>query len=67
MGIWRSAGEFPVVKRQRKCGRKTAGMHFSQPMNIGVSSSNYFILFTSRFVYLIFPKARRPKMEIFNL
>jgi len=36
MGIWRFAGAFAVVKRQGECGSKTAGMHFSQPMNIGV-------------------------------
>jgi hypothetical protein len=26
----------PLVKRQSECGSKTAGMHVSQPMNIGV-------------------------------
>ena len=36
MGIWRFAGAFAVVKRQRECGRKTAGMHVSQPVPIGV-------------------------------
>ena len=36
MGIWRFAGAFAVVKRQSECGSKTAGMHVSQPMNIGV-------------------------------
>jgi hypothetical protein len=36
MGIWRFAGAFTVVKRQSECGSKTAGMHVSQPMNIGV-------------------------------
>ena len=36
MGIWRFAGAFAVVKRQGECGRKTAEMHVSQPMNIGV-------------------------------
>jgi hypothetical protein len=36
MGIWRFAGAFAVVKRQGECGSKTAGMHVSQPMNIGV-------------------------------
>jgi hypothetical protein len=36
MGIWRFAGAFAVVKRQNECGSKTAGMHVSQPMNIGV-------------------------------
>jgi len=36
MGIWRFAGVFPVVKRQGECGSKTAVMHVSQPMNIGV-------------------------------
>jgi hypothetical protein len=30
------AGAFAVVKRQGECGSKTAGMHVSQPMNIGV-------------------------------
>jgi hypothetical protein len=30
------AGVFPVVKRQSECGRKTAGMHVSQPMDIGL-------------------------------
>jgi len=36
MGIWRFAGAFAVVKRQSESGSKTAGMHVSQPMNIGV-------------------------------
>ncbi|MBP1618346.1 MAG: hypothetical protein H6Q14_2173 [Bacteroidetes bacterium] len=36
MGIWRFAGGFAVVKRQSECGSKTAGMHVSQPMDIGV-------------------------------
>ena len=36
MGIWRFAGAFAVVKRQSECGSKTAGMHVSQPMDIGV-------------------------------
>ena len=36
MGIWRFAGAFAVVKRQGECGSKTAGMHVSQPMNIGI-------------------------------
>ncbi|MEI7501996.1 MAG: hypothetical protein WCJ61_01810, partial [Paludibacter sp.] len=36
MGIWRFAGVFTVVERQSECGGKTAGMHVSQPMNIGV-------------------------------
>ena len=36
MGIWRFAGAFAVVKRQGECGSKTAGMHVSQPMDIGV-------------------------------
>jgi len=36
MGIWRFAGAFAVVKRQGECGSKTAGMHFSQPVTIGV-------------------------------
>jgi len=35
-GHWRFAGAFAVVKRQRECGSKTAEMHVSQPMNIGV-------------------------------
>jgi len=35
-GHWRFAGAFVVVKRQGECGSKTAGMHVSQPMNIGV-------------------------------
>ena len=35
MGIWRFAGAFAVVERQGECGSKTAGMHVSQPMNIG--------------------------------
>ncbi len=34
--IWRFAGVFTVALRQRECGSKTAGMHVSQPMNIGV-------------------------------
>jgi hypothetical protein len=36
MGIWRFAGAFAVVKRQSECGSKTAGMHVSQPVTIGV-------------------------------
>ena len=36
MGILRFAGVFAVVKRQSECGSETAGMHVSQPMNIGV-------------------------------
>jgi len=36
MGIWRFAGAFAVVERQSECGSKTAGMHVSQPMDIGV-------------------------------
>ena len=35
-GHGRFAGEFPVVKRQGKCGRKTRKVHVSQPVNIGV-------------------------------
>jgi hypothetical protein len=35
-GHWRFAGAFAVVKRQSECGSKTAEMHVSQPMNIGV-------------------------------
>ena len=35
MGIWRVAGAFAVAQRQSECGRKTAGMHVSQPMPIG--------------------------------
>ena len=35
-GHWRFAGAFAVVKRQGECGSKTAEMHVSQPMNIGV-------------------------------
>ena len=36
MGIWRFAGAFAVAQRQSECGSKTAGMHVSQPMPIGV-------------------------------
>jgi len=36
MGIWRFAGAFAVVERQGECGSKTAGMHVSQPVPIGV-------------------------------
>jgi hypothetical protein len=36
MGIWRFAGAFAVVERQSECGSKTAEMHVSQPMDIGV-------------------------------
>ena len=36
MRILRFAGAFAVVKRQSECGSKTAGMHVSQPMDIGV-------------------------------
>jgi len=36
MGIWRFAGAFAVVERQSECGSKTAGMHVSQPVPIGV-------------------------------
>ncbi len=36
MGIWRFAGAFIVAQRQSECGSKTAEMHVSQPMAIGV-------------------------------
>jgi len=42
MGIWRFAGAFAVVERQGECGSKTAGMHVSQPMNIGVCYGQLF-------------------------
>jgi len=32
----RLTGAFAVVKRQSECGSKTAGMHVSQTMPIGV-------------------------------
>ena len=35
-GLGRPAGEFPVVKRQRKCGRKDCQKHISRPKRIGV-------------------------------
>ena len=35
-GLGRPAGEFPVVKRQRKCGRKDCLKHISRPRHIGV-------------------------------
>ena len=35
-GHWRFAGAFAVVERQGECGSKTAGMHVSQPVPIGV-------------------------------
>jgi hypothetical protein len=35
-GLGRAAGEFPVVKRQRKCGRKDCQKHISRPKRIGV-------------------------------
>ena len=56
-GHWRFAGEFPVVERQGKCGRKTAGMHVSQPMShrrvLGVRS------LVSKFVFrpLVYAKS----------
>jgi len=43
MGIWRFAGAFAVVERQSECGSKTAGMHVSQPMNIGVCYVAFFL------------------------
>ena len=45
MGIWRFAGAFAVVERQSECGSKTAGMHVSQPVPIGVCYGHviYFI------------------------
>ena len=42
MGIWRFAGAFAVVKRQSECGNKTAGMHVSQPVPIGVCYGQTF-------------------------
>ena len=50
MGIWLSAGGFPVVERQRKCGRKDCEMHVSQPMNIGVCYG--VVVFFSSVVYV---------------
>ena len=41
-GHGRFAGVFAVVKRQSECGSKTAGMHVSQPMNIGVCYGQLF-------------------------
>ena len=35
-GLGRAAGEFPVVERQRKCGRKDCQKHISRPKRIGV-------------------------------
>jgi len=35
-GLGRSAGEFPVARRQRKCGRKDCKKHISRPKRIGV-------------------------------
>ena len=35
-GLGRAAGEFPVVKRQGKCGRKDCQKHISRPKRIGV-------------------------------
>ena len=43
MGIWRFAGAFTVALRQSECGSKTAGMHVSQPMNIGVCYQQSFV------------------------
>jgi len=37
MGIWRFAGAFAVVERQGECGSKTAGMHVSSQLRLGVS------------------------------
>jgi len=36
MGILAVAGAFAVAQRQSECGSKTAKMHVSQPMAIGV-------------------------------
>ena len=36
MGIWRFAGAFTVAQRQSECGSKTAKLHVSQPVTIGV-------------------------------
>jgi hypothetical protein len=49
MGIWRFAGAFAVVERQSECGSKTAGMHVSQPMNIGVCYALVLFLFSIRY------------------
>ena len=35
-GLGRFAGVFVVAQRQSECGSKTAGMHVSQPVNIGI-------------------------------
>ena len=51
MGIWRFAGAFAVVERQSECGSKTAEMHVSQPMNIGVC---YGVVIFSYYFVLVF-------------
>jgi hypothetical protein len=53
-GHWRFAGAFAVVKRQSECGRKTAEMHVSQPVTIGVCYHLGFFLLGKLVVLLSF-------------
>jgi hypothetical protein len=65
MGIWRFAGAFAVVERQSECGSKTAGMHVSQPMNIGVC---YGLVFSSDLILYFTIFVTTPlKLEDYNL
>ena len=60
MDIWRFAGAFAVAQRQGECGGKTAEMHVSQPMSIGVCYVQFFVSnfhlksFSIQFLYFFF-------------
>ena len=70
-GHWRFAGAFAVVERQSECGRKTAGMHVSQPMNIDtmINSKLFYIFFQENLYFCTaqkedFSRYFVPKMSI---
>jgi len=71
MGIWRFAGAFAVVKRQGECGSKTAGIHVSQPVPIGVCYllalvvKNLFPIFF-RFCFLLFERLVVSILPVFS-
>ena len=52
-GHWRFAGAFAVVKRQSECGSKTAGIHVSQPVTIGVCYGAFFVISLQFSLFLV--------------
>ena len=58
-GLGRFAGEFPVVKRQRKCGRKDCQKHISRPKRIGVCYGFGVLSFSLFSVVLLSAEWRR--------